>query len=117
MFLALFDTEPAVHLYRNGSLLPCHKSNSKASAGWRAAASCIWPDELLLGGKLEDAASHRSNLFIRGLPFPFPHEISTVFTEVPGCPFALCFLHPQALAEPFHELLPSEGKTRSTSFY
>lgn len=35
--------------------------------------------------------------------------------EYPGCPFPLCFLHPQALAEPFWELLPSERKPRSES--
>lgn len=72
MFSLLFNTEPAVHLYRNGSLLPYDKSNSKASAGWRAAASCIWPDEPLLGGKLEDAASHRIQLIHKEAAIPLP---------------------------------------------
>lgn len=72
MVWALFNTETVVHLYRNGSLSPRHKSHSKASLGWRAAASCIWPDELLLGGKLEDAASHRIQLIPQKAAIPLP---------------------------------------------
>lgn len=72
MFLPLFNTEPAVHMYRNGNLLPCPKSNSKASGGWTAAASCIWPDELLLGGELEDAASHRTQFIHQKAAIPLP---------------------------------------------
>jgi len=54
--------DSAVHLYRNGSLLPCKKSYSKASTGWGAAASLVRPEELLLAGRLEGAAPSRVQL-------------------------------------------------------